>query len=97
MVVERHNCCEEQVCGGNTKINFKVTEACTIEHGTIDNYNVNHKQRRLHSLQTTPVLPASANNEALPSTKLQRLQRTLARNLEIRKLSYDRLVSTQGS
>lgn len=36
MVAEKHNRREEQVCGENMKIIFKVTEACSIQYGTKD-------------------------------------------------------------
>lgn len=34
LVAERHNSYEQQLCGGNRKIVFKVTEACSVDHST---------------------------------------------------------------
>ena len=35
----------EQLCGGNIKITFKVTEVCSIENGTKDNQNIDNEVR----------------------------------------------------
>lgn len=53
-----------------------------------------HKRRRLHKIQATPISFAKHITLALSSNRLQRLQRALARDLEIGKLSHNRLVAT---